>query len=60
VKRTPVREAVNVEYRLDVYNLLNRQLFGNIDTNLTDPGFGRPTGVMIQPRLLQMGLKLNF
>ncbi len=60
IKRTPVRETVNVEYRLDVYNIFNRQLFGNIDTNLADPNFGRPTGVMIQPRLLQMGLKLNF
>ena len=60
VKRIRVHESVNVEYRLDAYNLFNRQLFGNIGVNLSDPNFGRPTGTMIQPRLLQMALKLNF
>ena len=52
--------VVNVEYRLDAYNLFNRQLFGNITANLSDPNFGRPTGLMIQPRFIQMALKLNF
>ena len=60
VKRTTVHETVNIEYRIDAYNLFNRQLFGNIDVNLSDPNFGRSTGVMIQPRFLQMALKLNF
>ena len=60
VKRTTVHESVNVEYRLDAYNLFNRQLFGNIAVNLSDPNFGRPTGLMIQPRFIQMALKLNF
>jgi hypothetical protein len=60
VKRTTVHETVNIEYRVDAYNLFNRQLFGNIDVNLSDPNFGRSTGVMIQPRFLQMALKLNF
>jgi hypothetical protein len=55
-----VHETVNIEYRIDAYNLFNRQLFGNIDVNLSDPNFGRSTGVMIQPRFLQMALKLNF
>ena len=60
VKRIRVHETVNVEYRMDAYNLFNRQLFGNIDVNLSDPNFGRPTGLLIQPRFIQMALKLNF
>ena len=60
VKRTPVTESVNVEYRVDMNNVFNRAVFGNINTNLTDPNFGRPTGVMIDPRAIQMALKFNF
>ena len=60
IKRIPFRESVNAELRADMYNLFNRTLFGNINTNLSDPNFGRPTGPMIEPRLIQMGLKLNF
>lgn len=61
IKRTFIGERLNIEYRVDVQNLLNRNLFGNINTNLSDAaGFGRATGVLIQPRIIQMGLKLAF
>ena len=60
VKRTPLRETVNIEYRVDMNNLFNRTLFGNINTTLGDVNFGRPTGPMIAPRAIQMALKLNF
>jgi hypothetical protein len=60
VKRTPIRESINVEYRMEISNVFNRTLFGGINTNLTDTNFGRPGGVMILPRLIQMALKLNF
>jgi len=60
VKRTPIRESVNVEYRMEISNVFNRTLFGGINTNLTDTNFGRPGGVMILPRFIQMALKLNF
>ena len=60
VKRLMVHDSVHLEYRMDAYNLLNRQPFGNINVNLSDPNFGRPTGSMLQPRLIQMALKLNF
>ena len=51
---------LNVEYRLDIWNVLNRNLFGNINTDLSSPNFGRPTGTMLAPRFVQMALRLNF
>ncbi len=60
IKRTPLREGLYLEYRADFQNLFNRTEFGNINANLGDPAFGRATGVMVQPRIIQMGLKLAF
>ena len=60
VKRIPVMEMLHVEYRLDIWNLFNRTLFGNINTDLSSPGFGLATGSMLAPRFVQMGLRLSF
>jgi hypothetical protein len=61
VKRTAIGERANVELRGDVSNLFNRTLFGNINTNLAQPNdYGRPTGVMIGPRIVQLALRINF
>lgn len=59
-KHIPVNEMLNVEYRLDIWNLFNRTLFGNINTDLSSPGFGLATGSMLAPRFIQMGLRLSF
>jgi hypothetical protein len=63
VKRFKVRtgeQPLDFEFRADASNVFNRTLFGGINTNLTDPNFGRPTAVQIGPRFIQMGLKINF
>lgn len=60
VKRTTITETTNIEIRAEALNAFNRTLFGNINTNLTDSNFGRPTGVMANPRIIQMTLKFNF
>ena len=60
VKRIPVKEMLHVEYRLAIWNLFNRTLFGNINTDLSSPGFGLATGSMLAPRFVQMGLRLSF
>lgn len=63
VKRIHVatgEQPFNIELRADASNVLNRTLFGGINTNLTDPNFGRATAVQIAPRFIQMGLKVNF
>ena len=41
-------------------NVFNHNLFGNINTTLGDPGFGHATGTMLQPRIIQMTLRLGF
>jgi hypothetical protein len=60
IKRMLIHESMNLEFRADVSNLLNRTCFGGINVSLTDPNFGRPTAVQNGPRLIQMGLKFNF
>ncbi|MEO7145860.1 MAG: TonB-dependent receptor [Bryobacteraceae bacterium] len=60
VKRTRIKERVNLEYRADVSNLFNRTSFGGINVNLNDANFGRPTAVQQGPRIIQMALRLNF
>ena len=61
VKRTAIKEGINAELRADISNLFNRTAFGNINTNLAQPNdFGRPTGVMIGPRIVQVALRVNF
>lgn len=60
VKRTYIREQMNVEFRADMSNIFNRTSFGGINVNLSDPNFGRPTGVQQNPRIIQLGLRFNF
>ena len=69
VKRTTLKERANIEYRADISNLFNRTSFGfqvpSVTTsspslNLSSPNFGRPGGVLQNPRIIQMALRLNF
>lgn len=61
VKRTPITERVNFELRADVQNIFNRTSFGNIATDLSVPAnFGRATGVMQGPRIVQVAGRVNF
>ena len=60
IKRTPVNPMLNLEYRIDMFNAFNRALLGNVNTTLGDPNFGRTTGQMISPRIVQMALRLHF
>jgi hypothetical protein len=60
VKRTQIREHINMELRADMSNVLNRTSFGGVNVNLNDPNFGRVTGAQQGPRFIQMGLRLNF
>jgi hypothetical protein len=60
VKRTTIKERLNLEFRTDISNLFNRTSFGGINVNLNDANFGRATGVQQGPRIIQMALRLNF
>jgi hypothetical protein len=64
VKRTVLFEAadnaVTLTYRADAFNLFNRTSFGNVVGTVGNANFGRPTGPMQGPRIITMGLRLEF
>jgi hypothetical protein len=71
LKRTRIRESINVEFRAEFFNLFNRTIFGNsgtnvlfgpgLDTNFNDTtGFGKIGSQANQPRQIQFGLKFNW
>lgn len=60
LKRTRITERINVEFRAEVFNILNTVNFDNPETDINSPNFGRVTGIVGRPRLMQFGLRLNF
>jgi carboxypeptidase family protein len=66
IKRTPITETVNLEFRMEAFNVFNKtnffisaaQLNQNINNPTTQP-FGQITQTY-DPRILQFALKLNF
>jgi hypothetical protein len=61
-KEVPLRfrEGARLEFRLEVFNVLNRVQFAAPDTNVGDATFGQITAQANQPRQLQAALKLYF
>ncbi|MCI0626129.1 MAG: carboxypeptidase-like regulatory domain-containing protein [Acidobacteria bacterium] len=61
IKRTYITESANVEFRAEFFNLFNRVIFGNPNTNTNDPiNFGRSFNQANMPRQIQFGMKINF
>jgi hypothetical protein len=64
IKRTKFRQSERIplefEYSAYLFNPFNRTQFGNIQASLTAPNFGRITGPMVGPRIITMGLRLNW
>ena len=58
-KVTQIWEGVNIEFRLDIFNLFNRVNLNGVDTNLPDGGFGQ-TSSTNPPRNMLLGARLNF
>jgi hypothetical protein len=64
-KVTQIWEGVNLELRLDTFNLFNRVNLvqsgntGGLDTNLSDGGFGQATATNA-PRNMLLGARVNF
>jgi hypothetical protein len=58
-KDTHFGERLNVEFRTEVYNVLNHSQFFSTDGNVADSTFGQFLKVR-DPRLLQFGLKFIF
>ena len=59
VKRTPIRERANLEFRAEFYNFFNHPLWGNPGGSVGSPTFGvvsSKTG----NRVGQLALKLTY
>ncbi len=59
IKNTTVREGLALQFRLEVFNLLDKANFNLPDSFYGSPSFGRVLSAG-QPRRVQLGLKLLF
>ncbi|WP_419806695.1 carboxypeptidase regulatory-like domain-containing protein [Terriglobus sp.] len=59
-KVTPLREGINLELRLDTFNVANRVNYGGVDGNLQDGNFGQSSGTANAARNMLVGARLNF
>jgi len=60
VKTFPVTETVETEFRWEVFNAFNNVNFGLPSTSIFSSNFGRISGTITNPRLMQFALKVNF
>jgi hypothetical protein len=63
LKKTPITERVNLEFRGEVYNLFNRVRFGLPNVGVTTAAnatTGYVTTQINQPRLIQLALRMVF
>lgn len=64
VKRTTLweseRNPIVLVYRADAFNMFNRTNFGGVVGTVGNANFGRPTGPQLGPRIITMGLRLEF
>jgi hypothetical protein len=54
------RNPVILTYRADAFNLFNRTNFGGVNGVIGNAAFGRPTAAQQGPRLITMGVRLEF
>jgi hypothetical protein len=63
IKRTPITETVNVEFRMEAFNVFNKTNFfidaTALNQSINSSTFGQITQTY-DPRILQFALKLNF
>jgi hypothetical protein len=61
IKRTYIRELMNLEFRAEFFNIFNRAIFTDPGTNTLDPlSFGYSFGQANTARTIQFGMKFNF
>lgn len=59
-KNTKIFEALNLDLRLDAFNLFNRVNFRPVDQNAQDGSFGTASNGYHTPRYLQVGATFKF
>jgi hypothetical protein len=61
IKRTTIKEQMNVEFRFEMFNAFNRVRFGGPSSNVSDPiNFGKISGQANGARVGQFALKFNY
>jgi hypothetical protein len=60
VARTFGIGRTNLEFRLEVFNLFNRVIWGNPESTITNANFGRVTTQANAPRQMQLGFRFEF
>ena len=60
-KGTSITERINMEFRVDIFNLFNRVNLNGVNSNFNDPsaGFGTTSSSLPQ-RYMQLGARLTF
>jgi hypothetical protein len=59
-KTTPIHEKVNLVFRAEAFNVINRVQFGDPNVNSASSLFGVITTQANQPRLIQFSLRANY
>jgi hypothetical protein len=62
-KNIPIKwpsEGTSLQFRTEFYNALNHPQFANPDTNFTSPTFGVVSSTAVNPRVIQLALRLAF
>jgi hypothetical protein len=59
-KRFAMTERANLQFRAEAFNLLNHANFSNPTLSSTSAAFGRILTTSVNPRVLQLALKLAF
>jgi hypothetical protein len=54
------KERVRAELRWEAFNALNRVVWGNPATNVSAANFGKIAGQGTAPRIMQVGVKINY
>jgi hypothetical protein len=61
IKTTPLTDRVNLIFRWEIFNLLNRPNFANPSNDVSTPStFGVISALTVNPRIMQYALKLIF
>jgi hypothetical protein len=61
IKTTPLSDRVNLIFRWEIFNLLNRPNFANPSNDVSTPStFGVISALTVNPRIMQYALKLQF
>ncbi len=60
IKNTAIVERVNLQFRAESFNVMNRPQFANPNLSATSSNFGKITGQANFARLIQLGLRLSW